>query len=66
MTEEERGRDAWLRRQAMQIATQLPEKAADARIVLRYMSELLDDFLTPKRDEEDGHSLQKKVVSIQR
>lgn len=37
-----------LRRLAMQIATQLPENNGEARTVLRYTQELVDNFLTPQ------------------
>lgn len=38
--------DAWHRRQAVAIASTLPEDVADARIILRLAMELLDGFLS--------------------
>lgn len=38
--------ETWRKRQAIQIAAQLPENAADARAVLLYATELLNGFLT--------------------
>ena len=37
--------DRWLRRQAIQIASQLPEGRDDALAILRYASELVTGFL---------------------
>lgn len=42
---QDRSHDAWLRRQALQIGSQLPENPADARVVLNHMMELVDTFL---------------------
>lgn len=38
--------DAWHRRQAVAIASTLPEDTTDARIILRLTMELLDGFLS--------------------
>jgi hypothetical protein len=35
----------WHRRQAMMLATQLPENTADARLIVQAVRELLDTFL---------------------
>lgn len=43
----DRGHEMWLKRQAMQIAAQLPESGPDARQVLAYASELIGGFLAP-------------------
>lgn len=45
-SENEHG-DGWLRRQAIQLAGQLPPEPADARRVLDLMRQLLDDFIVP-------------------
>jgi len=37
--------DRWLRRQAVQLAAQLPDGRDDALAILRYASELVTDFL---------------------
>lgn len=42
-------RDAWLRRQAIQIASQLPESGDEAMYVLEYAKTIVSDFLAPKR-----------------
>lgn len=41
----DRSHDAWLRRQALQIGSQLPENPADARVVVGHMLELIESFL---------------------
>jgi hypothetical protein len=41
----EPGQDVWLRRQALQIACQLPENEADALKVLEYARELVSGFM---------------------
>lgn len=41
----ERRHNSWLRRQAIQIAAQLPEKREDALAVLAYAKTLTEDFL---------------------
>lgn len=38
---------AWLRRQAVQLAAQLPEDPADARRVLDLARDVLDKFMAP-------------------
>jgi hypothetical protein len=38
--------DAWHRRQAVAIASTLPDDTADARIILRLTMELLEGFLS--------------------
>jgi hypothetical protein len=38
--------DAWHRRQAVAIASTLPEDVSDAKIILRLTMELLDGFLS--------------------
>ena len=38
--------DAWHRRQAVAIASTLPEDISDARIILRLTKELLEGFLS--------------------
>lgn len=43
------GHDAWLKRQAIQIAAQLPENRDDALAVLEYASQLVSEFLSTKR-----------------
>jgi hypothetical protein len=40
---------SWHRRHAIQLAAQLPDNIDDARAVIRYLTELLEDFLC--RDE---------------
>jgi hypothetical protein len=35
------------KRHAIQLAAQLPERQEDARIVLKYMTELVEGFLAP-------------------
>jgi hypothetical protein len=42
----EPGQDVWLRRQALQIACQLPESEADALKVLEYARELVSGFMS--------------------
>lgn len=42
----------WLRRQALQLAAQLPESEADARAVVRMLGELINDFTY--KDEQQG------------
>lgn len=42
----QRSSDAWHRRQAVAIASTLPEDISDARIILRLTMELLDGFLS--------------------
>lgn len=44
----EQEHDAFLRRQAVQLAAQLPEKPADALAVISYMKEVVDAFLAPR------------------
>jgi hypothetical protein len=50
-----RSNDAWHRRQAVAIASTLPEDISDARAILRLTMELLDGFLSEakamKREE---------------
>lgn len=40
--------DAWHRRQAVAIASTLPEDTADAKIILQLTMELLDGFLSDR------------------
>jgi hypothetical protein len=40
--------DTWLRRHAIQIAAQLPEKPEDAILVLDLARQLVEDFLKPQ------------------
>ena len=42
---------AWHKRQAMMLASQLPENAADARLVLEAMAELVETFIGRDREE---------------
>jgi hypothetical protein len=44
-------RDLWLRRQAVLVASHLPENPDDAAEVLRYASEVLEKFICPERRE---------------
>lgn len=44
---------AWHRRHALAIAGQLPDNPADARLVLRAVQELLDNFLDPDETAEE-------------
>ena len=46
--------EAWHKRQAVQIAAQLPEKAEDALIVLALCRELVEGFLSPQRADLGG------------
>jgi hypothetical protein len=41
--------DNWHRRQAVAIASTLPEDTADAKIILRLTMELLDGFLSERK-----------------
>lgn len=41
--------DRWLRRQAIQLAGQLPEDTKDARLVIEYMKQLVDSFIDEQR-----------------
>jgi hypothetical protein len=51
-------REAWQRRHAVQIAAQLPDNPEDAIRVLEYARELVRDFLSPQRsDEERGQTV---------
>lgn len=45
------GNDAWHRRQAIQIASQLPEDNEDALAILAYSKELVEVFLGTQRDD---------------
>jgi hypothetical protein len=45
----ERDHDAYLRRQAVQLAAQLPEKPQDALEVIAYMQRVVEEFLAPTR-----------------
>lgn len=40
-------REAWLKRQALQLGGQLPDDVDEARRVIEYMRELVDGFLAP-------------------
>ena len=48
------GSDAYLKRQAMQLAAQLPEKAEDAHLVIVYLQQLVENFVF--RHEATGAS----------
>lgn len=52
MTQDDKGsgraHDAWLRRQALSISTQLPENQDDAIKVLAYMRDLIEGFMFEK------------------
>ena len=41
------GHEFWLKRQAIQVAAQLPEDLADAERVLSYTAELIRGFMRP-------------------
>lgn len=41
----DRQHDLWLRRQAVQIASQLPESEADALAILKHAESLIREFL---------------------
>ena len=45
---------AWHRRQALGLAAQLPDDPHDARVVLEYCLELVDNFLGPHAALGDG------------
>jgi hypothetical protein len=47
---------SWHRRQALMLATQLPENSADARLVIQAVTELLDTFMTEPADIADRPS----------
>ncbi len=47
------GDEMWLRRQAIQVAAQLPEKREDALRVLEYARDLVTEFLMKTRPEPD-------------
>lgn len=42
--------EGWHRRQALQLASQLPENAADANVVIRELQYLVDTWLHPVSD----------------
>jgi hypothetical protein len=44
---------SWHRRQALMLASQLPENSADARLVIQAVTELLDTFMTEPADTAD-------------
>ena len=46
--------DAWHRRQAVAIASTLPEDVADARIILRLTMDLLEGFLSEGKFVKSG------------
>jgi hypothetical protein len=46
-------KDAWRRRQAIQIAAQLPEEPEDALAILEHAKDLVEKFLSP-RDAQEG------------
>lgn len=48
--------DAWHRRQAVAIASTLPEDIADARIILQLAMELVDGFLADGKFVKPGVS----------
>jgi hypothetical protein len=54
-------KEAWLRKQALMIANQLPENTDDALMVLDLAKEFVREFLTPQRAKR-LHSL--RVVEI--
>lgn len=47
------GDEIWLRRQAIQVAAQLPEKREDALKVLDYARELVIEFLMKARPDRE-------------
>jgi hypothetical protein len=47
----------WHRRQAIQIAASLPEGDADARIVLKLVTELLNTFLARKSEDQERETV---------
>jgi hypothetical protein len=51
---DEKNHELWLRRQAVQIAAQLPESGQDALQVLTYAREVVEKFLAPEREQKDG------------
>jgi hypothetical protein len=53
----EMSRDRWLRRQAVQIAAQLPDGRDDALAVLRYANELVTRFLEADLPATPGSAL---------
>lgn len=52
--------EAWHRRQALNLVSQLPEKVEDARLVLQAMQELVDGFL----GEGPPQSRPQRVLSL--
>lgn len=44
--------DAWYRRQAIMLASQLPEDINDVKLVLRALQELVDTFLKDGAGDE--------------
>lgn len=52
----------WRKRQAIQIAAQLPDEAADARVVLDYARELVDNFLAGKQSQATPNQRERAVV----
>lgn len=54
--------EAWHRRQAIQIAAQLPENGEDALIVLGLARELVDAFLYPPQRPETPLERDRGVV----
>jgi hypothetical protein len=57
--------ELWLRRQAMQIAAQLPENPEEALLILEYASEVVNLFLRPHSEpgKPQGEVLPFRVVS---
>jgi hypothetical protein len=43
----------WHRRQALMLASQLPENSADARLIIQAVTELLDTFMSDTADTAD-------------
>ncbi len=62
-----RGSEAWLRRQAIQIACQLPDDPVQALKVLAYASELVNGFLAADQADSrpnGGSSPNLRAISI--
>ncbi len=47
---------AWHRRQAMMLASQLPENHADAQLVLQAVTELMETFMAQVPHEEPARA----------
>jgi hypothetical protein len=58
--------ETWRKRQAVQIAAQLPENPADAHAVLDYAKELLDTFLAERAAKTESGTGLGVVVPLNR